>query len=158
MTHQTIAKNAYDSNPRRFKHCDRCFGCLATTTSKHLGARVTVDRCCRIGSLLLPASTSTASTATVSILFVPTVILTGRSSCLDAIPAAVTVAMDPKRPEEDRSGLRQGSAPISAGDRQSSVNEFVDLIQCLYVHEIERVARADFPCLLFSSVGRAPPH
>ena len=101
---------------------------------------MTVDRCCRILSLLPPTFTAAAK---VSVRFVPTVILTGHSACLDATPAKPIVGMVPKRPEENRSGLRQGLAPVSAAclaNRKPSVLCVVCRTQSSCVQVVEHVA------------------
>ena len=67
----------------------------------------------------------------------------------------LAVVMDPKRPEENRSGLCQGSAPTSVAClaiRQFYILKLVGRIQGSYIFVTGRVARGDLSLLPFLSI------
>ena len=101
--------------------------------------------------VLLPSAL--ALTATVFVPLVPTGVTTGHVRCLVATRAVLlTVAIDPRRPGTDQSGLRQESLPIFSASffkRQSSVLWVVGLIQCSNLQLDDCVARGVFLPLFF---------
>ena len=102
--------------------------------------------------VLLPSALALA--ATVFVPAVPTGVTTGHVGCLVATGAVLlTVAKDPKRAGDNRSGPRQGSLPIFSANflnRQSSVRWVVGRMQCWNVHVNGRVVRDAFFPLLFA--------